>query len=154
MRKIIILILSIITIQSMSQHFGPSDILGNWMSETNDICINIYENDDKYYGKIIWTKIENDENIGKVIIKYLTFNHKKDKWSGGSIDNLYNNNTYNCSIKLKTKDHLKLKSFIGWAPPKATNWIKDDSELMKKLALEVFEDKECVLEKMEENYDK
>jgi uncharacterized protein (DUF2147 family) len=108
-------------------------VTGKWTSfdektgKPNSI-IEIYENNGKLYGKII--KVFNpkyanakcikctgaDYNkpiIGLVIMKNLI--KDGDEYSGGEIFDPEHGKTYKCKIKLKDKNKLELRGFIGFS---------------------------------------
>ncbi len=106
-------------------------IFGKWNSfdeETNKIesVIEVYKKDGKAYAKIIEItdpekrsatctackgKIKNTPILGLNILNGL----KKDgdEWSGGKILDPKNGKEYKCYIKLKDKNTLKIRGYIG-----------------------------------------
>jgi uncharacterized protein (DUF2147 family) len=107
------------------------DIIGIWLTNGPDPAkIEISKAHDKYYGKIIWLKFPEDANgvkkdinnpikelrfksiIGLTILRDFTFN-KKSKWIDGLIYDPENGKTYSCNIKLKDKNTLEVRGYIG-----------------------------------------
>ncbi len=106
------------------------DILGQWYSENNESLIEIYQKNNKFYGKLIWLKEPNrngkpkmdDKNpdaklksrplLDLVILKDFTFNGS-DEWKGGTIYDPKSGKTYDCFMKLDNKNKLKIRGYIG-----------------------------------------
>jgi uncharacterized protein (DUF2147 family) len=109
-----------------------SDIVGTWLtSGKNPGKIQIYQAGDKYFGKITWLQVPHDPAgkpkvdtknpdeknrtqplLNLVILKDFTFNGK-DEWSNGHIYDPSGGKTYNCYIKLKDWNTMKVRGFIG-----------------------------------------
>ena len=128
MKKIIFLLFLLFSTFSFSQ-----SILGKWKSideETNkdESIIEIYQENGKFYGKIIQLldpkaknaicdnckgKDKNKSIKGLVIIKGL----KKDgdEWSGGKVLDPKNGKEYKCYISLKDNNTMKLRGYIGFS---------------------------------------
>ena len=101
------------------------DIKGKWLTEAGDAHVEIYEQDGKMNGKIVWlqkgpdTKDVHNKNeklrtrklMGVNILSGLT--KKKDKWEGGRIYNPKNGKDYKCSIWLEG-EKLKVRGYIGF----------------------------------------
>ncbi len=64
--------------------FAQSDeIVGKWKFTDNSREIEIYIEDNKYYGKIVKTSGENDnEKIGHIMLKDFIYNQSKMKYTG------------------------------------------------------------------------
>src|SRR5207253_2926355 len=93
-------------------------ILGVWANGSNKGHIQLYKQDGKYYGKIIWLKQPNDETgkpkvdknnpdenfrskrlLGLVMLR--DFRYKDGEWTDGKIYNPDDGKEYNCNMKLK-----------------------------------------------------
>lgn len=106
------------------------DILGEWYSENNESLIEIYKNDNKFYGKMAWLKepmrrgkpkmddFNPDEKlrtrplIGLVILKDFKFDGDNE-WNDGKIYDPKSGKTYSCYMKFDKKDVLKIRGYIG-----------------------------------------
>lgn len=106
------------------------DIKGVWLSENKDGKIEIYEQNGKYFGKLIWLKNEfekdgktprtdvnnPDEKLrnqplkGLVVLKNLIF--EDGQWNSGQIYDNKTGKTYNCKAKLEGNS-LILRGFVG-----------------------------------------
>lgn len=108
-----------------------SDLIGEWVTTKKDAIIKIYEEDGRYFGKIIWLKdrpegkAENLKDVfnpdpelrdrplqGLVILKH--FKEKKPGlWDDGTIYDPESGKEYKCILQLKDRDTLKVKGYIG-----------------------------------------
>ena len=137
MKKITTKILLLVTILFVSgnllaQNFTTDDILGYWLNEEQDGKVNIYKENGKYYGKLIWLKNPIDEETGKPkldkhnpddelkkrptkgIILMSDFEYEGEGlWEEGDIYDPKSGKTYSCYMKLETMDQLKVRGFIG-----------------------------------------
>jgi len=101
------------------------DIKGKWLTEAGDAQVEIYEQNGKMNGKIVWLakgpdtkdvhnkdeKLRSRKLMGVNILSGLT--KKKDKWEGGRIYNPKNGKDYKCAIWLEG-DQLKVRGYIGF----------------------------------------
>jgi uncharacterized protein (DUF2147 family) len=105
---------------------SEKDILGVWWSPKKDGRINIYQKDNKYYGELIWVLPEHEgkkdiKNPDKskqdrpvLGIKLLDgFKYDDGEWVDGTIYDPDNGKTYSCYMKLKSKNKLKVRGYIG-----------------------------------------
>lgn len=113
---------SIITLHGQAK--GDA-IIGEWINEKKDAKFQIYRQDSKYYGKIIWgtgnQKLDNKnpdvnlrkrEVIGLVILN--DFNYKDNgTWEGGTIYDPREGKRYSCKITLKDKDKISVRGYVG-----------------------------------------
>jgi uncharacterized protein (DUF2147 family) len=108
------------------------DIVGVWLTNgKNPAKIQIYQNGDKYYGKIVSIKEPLDESgkpktdiknpdeklrsnpvLNLVMLKDFIFDGK-DEWSKGHIYDPASGKTYNCYIKLQNWNTMKVRGYIG-----------------------------------------
>ena len=119
-------------LQLTAQSFKANDILGIWFNEEKDAKVQIYEENGKYYGKVVWLDEPNepdtglpkldDENddpelqkrpiMGLLLMKDFVFDGD-DEWEDGEIYDPKSGNTYSCYMKFDSKDVLKVRGFIG-----------------------------------------
>ena len=107
-------------------------IVSVWKNGERTGMVKIVRNGDKYQGKIVWLKEPIDPETGKA---KLDKNHPDEKvrsrpvlgltntwgfvykgeniWDDGSIYDPKNGNTYNCTMKLKDKNTLEVRGYIG-----------------------------------------
>ena len=125
-------ILAIFLLPVMSQSYSADAILGKWLNEDKDAHIEVYIENGKYYGKIVWLKDPIDEETGKpkvddenpdenlqnrpiiglVILKDFIFDGEKE-WEDGTIYDPKNGKTYSCYMKLDEEGILKIRGYIG-----------------------------------------
>ena len=137
MKKIttkILLLVSILFVSGnlLAQEYTTDDILGYWLNEEQDGKVHIYQENGKYYGKLIWLKNPIDEETGKEkldkhnpddemkkrptkgIILMSDFEYDEDGlWEDGDIYDPKSGKTYSCYMKLKAMDQLKVRGYIG-----------------------------------------
>ena len=115
-----------------AQDVEAGDVLGIWLNEDEDAQIKIYQEDDKYFGKIIWLRDPIDEETGKpktdkenpdeslrnvptlglLILKNFEFD--EDEWNDGTIYDPKSGKTYSCYMIFPDgKEKLKIRGYIG-----------------------------------------
>lgn len=132
----------------MAQDYKADDLLGIWLNEDEDAHIEIYKENDLYFGKIIWLKFPIDDETGKpkldkhnpdpelqkrpsLGIQLLTnFEWDEDnEWDEGEIYDPKTGKTYNCYIVMKEYDRLKIRGYIGISLiGKTTYWTRVKEE--------------------------
>ena len=127
-----------------SQTYQPDQIIGTWLNEDKDAHIEIYKENNKYFGKIAWLKEPNetdtglpkvdDENpdpalqtrlvMGLVILKDFIFNGE-DEWNKGTIYDPKSGKTYSCYMTFVEGQVLKIRGYIGFSWIGRTNlWTR------------------------------
>ena len=108
---------------------NANNILGIWMTEEKDAKIQIYEQNEKYFGKLIWSKnmyneqgnskldVNNpDEQLQKRPLENLIllsdFEFSGDEWENGQIYDPKSGKTYKCYIKLEG-NQLEVTGYVG-----------------------------------------
>ncbi|MFA5419339.1 MAG: DUF2147 domain-containing protein [Bacteroidales bacterium] len=123
-----------------------SDVLGIWLNEDGDAHIRVYQEGDKYYGKIVWMQTPNDPETGEpktdnlnpdpalqsrprmglIILNDFVFDD--DEWNDGSIYDPKSGNTYKCYMEFPEEDNLnklKIRGYIGVSLlGKTTYWTR------------------------------
>jgi len=119
-------------------------IVGVWFTEDDAGKVEIYKDEDKYYGKLIWGEdIENgkaenldsnnpDESlrnrplIGLNLLKDFEYDGN-DVWEDGEIYDPENGKTYSCKMTLAKDGKLNVRGFIGFSLiGRTTTWRKVD----------------------------
>lgn len=132
--------------------FMPDNIMGQaddlcsyWRTIKGNTQIQIYkETNGKYYGKIVWLRIEKDRPdinnpnpklrnrkvLGMRIMEGFIYNSKNKRWENGTIYDPESGKTYKCSLWFEGNRYLlKLKGFplgikmIG----RETEWIRESA---------------------------
>ncbi len=135
MRILLFLVIAIMICLPCSIYSSDKDedtILGVWYTEGGKSKVEIYKKDDKFYGKIIWLKIPNDEYgnpkkdiknpdenkrdrkiVGLLILKNFEYDGNKE-WDNGEIYNPEDGETYNCVISMPDDGKtLDVRGYIG-----------------------------------------
>jgi len=126
------LIIAVFTLGNLSaQDFKAKDILGNWFNEEKDAKVEIYVDEGKYFGKVVWLEEPNEED-GKAklddenpdaelqkrpvmgLLLMTNFDYEGEgEWENGDIYDPKSGKTYSCYMKLESKEKLKVRGFIG-----------------------------------------
>ncbi len=104
------------------------DILGEWLAEEETV-VEVFKENDKYYGKIAVLKEPLDENgnpktdnknkdsalkgrkiLGMVFLSDFTYND--GTWENGKIYDAREGNTYDCEITI-SKNNLYVRGYLG-----------------------------------------
>lgn len=121
-------------------------ISGNWLTEKNEAKINVYKDKDgKYYGKIYWLKVSNDENgkpkkdiknkhenlrnrslIGVLILSGMQFNSSDKVWENGRVYKPDYGHDADCIIYYIDENTIKVKGYMG------LKWISE-SQIWKRV---------------------
>jgi uncharacterized protein (DUF2147 family) len=109
----------------------PDDILGVWKNGEGTGFIQIYKNNNKYFGKIVWLKVPNNENGTprtdinnpdegmrsrplKGLENLRNFTWVSDGiWENGTIYDPKVGKEYSCSIKMPDWYTLEVRGYIG-----------------------------------------
>lgn len=131
-------------IGALAQSYKADDILGTWLNEEATGKIQLYKENGKYFGKVVWLKEPNDKVTGKprtdvenpveklrsnplvglVNMRDFTFDGKEE-WSGGTIYDPKNGKTYKCYIRFDSPNKLKVRGYIGVSLiGRSTFWTK------------------------------
>jgi uncharacterized protein (DUF2147 family) len=132
MKKLVLLLLTFITLGYKSQTTLEGDkIIGLWEVGSGKARIKVTKYGDKYGGKIVWLRDPLDEKGEKKVDKnnpeetkrtmpllglnnLLGFSYKeKGEYSGGTIYDPENGNTYNCVINLEDENTIQVRGYIG-----------------------------------------
>jgi len=120
----------------------PDPIEGVWYNDKQDAKIRIYKNTDgKFYGQIIWLKeplkegkakldeknpnsnLQTQPIVGKIILKGCE--KDGDTYDDGTIYDPENGKTYDCTLKLKSRNLLSLRGYVGFSLfGRTTQWMR------------------------------
>lgn len=114
-----------------------SAVLGDWLVNTGDAVVRIYEDQGEYRGRVVWAgresadwweaeppmeipwddrhaaqKLKHAASLGVDILADLKFNGA-ELWADGRVFNVLNGKIYRCQLSLPKADVLKLKGYIG-----------------------------------------
>ena len=127
-KAVLILLLIVFNFSARAQKADA--ILGAWANPNGQDHILIYKHGDKFFGKLDWIKVPNDENgkpktdknnpdpalrsrpdLGLELLKDFTFDGD-DVYSGGTVYDPKNGKTYSCKMTLEGNT-LKIRGYIG-----------------------------------------
>lgn len=132
-------LLTLFTICSFVFAFGQSEkerIIGIWWNEEFTTRIEVFENNEKFYGKIIWLKndantdgtsprldSENPEKelqtrriLGLLILKNLVWDADDNEWNDGEIYSPAHGKSFSCYAQLTQENKLFLKGYVLGLP--------------------------------------
>jgi len=105
---------------SKSPVFSSDMILGNWMDEKNEVLVNIYKVNNKYFGKTLW--IQNLSHPGQPLVKeeqhwigmmvMSEFVWQNYVWTNGTIFQPRENQTYSAYITPINQNNIKVTGFV------------------------------------------
>jgi len=114
----------------LNAQVNPDDVTGKWITEEGKSLVEIYGQNGKYFGKVLWLKDYNkqgevtlkdtknpDEKLrsrevqGMVLMSDFTFDGKM--WKDGKVYDPESGNTYSGYMKLKNHDILELRGYMG-----------------------------------------
>lgn len=135
MKNIITIILLFFSISFFAQ--SGDALIGTYMTDKNEGMVEITKRDNKYFGKLIWTKTpgkldsnnpddkqKTEKLAGKEILKDFAFDGK-DLWHNGTIYDPKNGKTYSCKITRDEKGNLNVRGYIGVSMlGRTTFWVK------------------------------
>ena len=130
---LLVCFMSIVFVPTISAQVHKSDdIIGTWLNQEATGKIQIFKQNGKYFGKLVWLRTPLDsitgqprtdkENpdvkmksaplIGLVNLKNFAFDGTQE-WSNGTIYDPKNGKTYSCKISFENANKLKIRGFIG-----------------------------------------
>ena len=120
---------------------SESGILGTWFNAEKSVKIEILKSGSKYMGKIICLDLKGRDPktildskysdpalqkrpiMGLTILENLSF--KNEIWGGGKIYDPESGKSYSCELKLKNKEILEVKGYLGFSwIGKTVEWSK------------------------------
>ncbi len=105
-------------------------IVGTWLNEEKVAKIEIYQQGEKFFGKIVWLKEPNENGrpktdhhnpdkakhktpiLGLLILKDFEF-AGKSTWENGTIYDPKDGKTYSCYLTLQPDKKLKVRGYVG-----------------------------------------
>jgi len=132
--KHLLLLIFVFLIANVCVHasVNPDDIIGVWIAGGGKGHIQIFKQNGKYYGKILWLRNPKEKNgevqidrknpnpamrnkpiIGTLLLK--DFVYKDGEWTDGVIYDTAVGKEYDAYIKLKNINTLALRGYIGFS---------------------------------------
>ncbi len=134
---IFFMLLGFQTVQAQSE----GAILGTWLNTEKSAKIEIMKVGSKYMGKISWIELKGADPktildsknsnpslqkrplMGMTILEDLAY--KNGTWEGGKIYDPESGKTYSCELKLKNKEVLEVKGYLGFSwVGRTVEWTK------------------------------
>ena len=127
-KSTLVLLLTIFSLSAWAQKADA--LLGSWANPSGQDHILIYKRGDKFFGKLDWIKIPNDEQgkpktdknnpdpalrsrpaLGLELLKDFTYDGD-NVYSGGTVYDPKNGKTYSCKMTLEGNS-LKIRGYVG-----------------------------------------
>jgi uncharacterized protein (DUF2147 family) len=105
-------------------------ILGQWITDSKDLIVEVYRVDDAYKARIVWVsdkepnKRVDDKNpdpslrsrkvVGMDVLEGLTYNKQEDCWENGEIYDATSGKTWSASVKLQDDETLIVRGYWGF----------------------------------------
>jgi uncharacterized protein (DUF2147 family) len=123
--------LLLITFSTFLSAQNAEDVVGEWLPSKGKAHIKISKYGDYFSGRIVWLEEPNDEKTGKPkvdqhnpdpkrkntpiqgLLLMQGFKYDDGAWTGGTIYDAESGKTYNCTLKLKNKNTLEVRGYIG-----------------------------------------
>lgn len=122
---LLLMMLLVGLLQTSNAQTDQDAIIGEWINDKKDGKFEIYKQDNKYYGKILWGKggdtkdvknpddsLKDRELVGLTILKNFTYDGK-GTWKDGTIYDPREGKTYDCKITIKNNNQINVRGFIG-----------------------------------------
>ncbi|MCY7420301.1 MAG: DUF2147 domain-containing protein [Chitinophagaceae bacterium] len=132
MNKPFLLLILCMTLLANAVHANEDDILGVWRNPSGKGYVQIYKENGKYYGKVIWLKKSHDDEgkpyldkknpdkqfctkplLGLIMLRDFLFDD--GEWTGGKVYNPDDGKEYSSYMKLKDAKTLFIRGFIGFS---------------------------------------
>ena len=107
-------------------------ILGTWLTEDKEAKVNIYYQNKRYYGKIVWLKhstndagrpltdLENPDKrkreqplLNLIILHDFEYDEKEDEYISGKVYDTRNGKTYTGKLWMENNNTLKMRGYWG-----------------------------------------
>jgi uncharacterized protein (DUF2147 family) len=136
MKQIILLfILTMPLVLKTSSQNNANRIVGQWMSEENNMAVEIYKSGNYYEAKVIWVDNSSDKStlmnaksdfrnpdenlrkrkiIGLVVMNGLIYNQENNDWEEGKIYDPHSGKDWNAKATLTKGGLLKVRGYWGF----------------------------------------
>lgn len=129
---LLVLVLSLI-FSSFTYSANPDAVLGTWLTGSKKGHVQIYKENGKYYGKIVWLKepldpktdkprtdINNPDSKKKSVpilglVNLRGFEFDGSEWAEGKVYDPENGKEYSCKMTLKDPNTLDVRGYIGFS---------------------------------------
>ncbi len=110
-----------------------NDIIGTWVSEKNDLKIEMFSKNGKYFGKMAWfvcevkgkvmtdyqdiqnpnPKLRNRNWLGLVVVENLKYDAKSNVWKNGTLYDPNDGKTYKIEVSIEQSKTLYVRAYWG-----------------------------------------
>lgn len=124
---ITIISFSFLSYSQLNKNKKSDAIIGVWMNAENNAKFQIYENNNLYFGKIIWgtgreskdknnpnPKLRSRELVGVVILKNFSYD-EENTWINGTIYDPKEGKLYSCILTLTSTNKLDVRGYVGFS---------------------------------------
>ena len=130
MKYVLLLLVSITIVISTAFATPSDDVLGIWLNSSGKGKIQVYKENGKYYGKIVWLREPLNEKgqpkmdsnnpnanlkskplVGAIILR--DFEFVDGEWTNGRIYDPENGKDYKCYMRFKDANTLNVRGYIG-----------------------------------------
>ena len=142
MKKLFFLSILMLAANLLFAADNPDDIIGIWKDGKGKGHVQIFKQNGKYYGKVVWLNNPKDVNgkpkvdrknpdealrdkplIGLTMLK--DFKYEDGEWTGGQIYNPSDGKEYKAYMKLKDRNTLDVRGYVGISLfGKTDTWIR------------------------------
>jgi uncharacterized protein (DUF2147 family) len=132
MRQFILLICLIFVVKNAFSQTQSDAILGVWQSETKDLKVEIFKQQNKYFGKLNWfycepktppmeyykdkvnpnAALRSRPWLGMILLQNLEFDGKNE-WVKGEIYDPNSGRTYSSKVRLANAQTLHVRGYFG-----------------------------------------
>jgi uncharacterized protein (DUF2147 family) len=130
---LLVVVLTFLSISSFTSSSNPDAVLGTWLTGSKKGHVQIYKENGKYYGKIVWlqepldpktnkpkTDLNNPDSKKKTqplvgLVNLRGFEFDGTTWEEGKIYDPENGKEYSCKIALKGTNTLDVRGYVGFS---------------------------------------
>jgi uncharacterized protein (DUF2147 family) len=125
-------LLLLLTYQTTFSQVQADAIVGTWLSEAKDLKVEVYKQQNQYFGKMVWfycqantppmesyidklnpnMSLRNRSWLGLILLKNLVFDGKNE-WVNGDIYDPNSGSTYRSKVRLTDAQTLYVRGYIG-----------------------------------------
>lgn len=142
----LLIFIYIIGLLSANRTINPDEIIGIWWNEERTSRVEVFKQNNKYHGKIVFLKVNtnpdgttprtdyNNENealqsrelLGLTIMKNLAWDADENDWEDGEVYDPKSGSTYSCYVKMQEDGKLYLKGYVMGMPflGRSTLWTR------------------------------
>jgi uncharacterized protein (DUF2147 family) len=124
MKELLSFLSIMLIVTSLKAQTVGDAVVGKWLTQEKDGIVEIFKQNNKYFGKIVWgkngnrkdtknpdPKLRNRDVIGLVILTNFSYNGKGG-WTDGEIYDPQKGKTYSCNMKI-VDGKLEVRGYIG-----------------------------------------